>query len=414
MMAGVPQTNHALRLNVPSKERVASASSVMKAPTREVSGNQMTGNRICFIHQYAWDESQTGAVLVDQYDPFNIGGWTTTLVNGSQSGYMVMMGGLTTYEVDQPIKVDLQAGTVTLEATNEPFGSIDLGTETTTSAGNTIKVERSQDFYLVNEAWIMNEGDLADVVGQILEDGSLVIEDGFGYYIEDVTTTTITSKGTTRVMSDTTRSVSMIYRDTRLMKSNGIHEFVNEYDGEARSCEVYMYQSNDTVYVMNLYGYGYGENYMVLAEDGTMSFPQQPIRDIADADYPNGDGLWYNNSVAGSALIPGNDGEVTREVITWGLTRPGDNDGQWYGWDDNVLYYTDGQSFVVPGNTMRGDVNDDGSVTISDVTALIDALLSGDLSTINVANADVNLDGDITIGDVTVLIDYLLSSEWSD
>ena len=388
------------------------ASSVSRAPLKAVSESQMSGSRICFIHQYGWEESPTGAVQVEQYDPFSIGGWTTMLAEGSEQGYLVLQGGMTTYEVDQPIKVDYEAGTVTLEATNEPFATVDLGSETTSSDGATVTVETIQHFYLVNEAWIMNEGDLADVVGRILDDGSMVIEDGFGYYIEEVKTTTITSKGTTRVMSDTTRSVSLIYRDTRLVKPNGKHEFVNESNGETRSCDVYMYQSNDTVYVMNLYGYGYGENYMVVTEEGTMSYPQQPLRDIVDADYPGGDGMWYNNSVVDGQTVAGNEGEVTPEAITWGLTRPGDKDGLWYGWDNNRLYFTDGQSFVLPVTTLRGDVNSSGTVEIADVTSLIDALLSGDQSLINIKNSDVSLDGEITIGDVTLLIDFLLSGVW--
>ncbi len=56
-----------------------------------------------------------------------------------------------------------------------------------------------------------------------------------------------------------------------------------------------------------------------------------------------------------------------------------------------------------------GDVNNDGSVTIGDVTALIDYLLGGASGEFNEANADVNGDEGITIGDVTALIDYLLS-----
>ncbi len=54
-----------------------------------------------------------------------------------------------------------------------------------------------------------------------------------------------------------------------------------------------------------------------------------------------------------------------------------------------------------------GDVNGDGNVTISDVTALIDLLLGG--GTINNLAADCNGDTNVTISDVTALIDYLLS-----
>lgn len=52
-----------------------------------------------------------------------------------------------------------------------------------------------------------------------------------------------------------------------------------------------------------------------------------------------------------------------------------------------------------------GDVDGDGRVGISDVTALIDLLLGG----VNNDNADVNGDGNVSIADVTTLIDQLLS-----
>ena len=58
-------------------------------------------------------------------------------------------------------------------------------------------------------------------------------------------------------------------------------------------------------------------------------------------------------------------------------------------------------STVVPG-----DINGDGTISISDVTGLIDLLLSGvDMP----AYADVNGDGVVTIKDVTDLIDMLLN-----
>ena len=56
---------------------------------------------------------------------------------------------------------------------------------------------------------------------------------------------------------------------------------------------------------------------------------------------------------------------------------------------------------------MIGDVNNDGYVTIGDVTALIDHLLGGG-DGINLDAADVNGSGDVSIGDVTALIDFLL------
>ena len=61
---------------------------------------------------------------------------------------------------------------------------------------------------------------------------------------------------------------------------------------------------------------------------------------------------------------------------------------------------------------MRGDVNGDSSVNISDVTALIDYILSGNASGINLSGADCNQDSSVNISDVTALIDYILSGRW--
>jgi hypothetical protein len=69
---------------------------------------------------------------------------------------------------------------------------------------------------------------------------------------------------------------------------------------------------------------------------------------------------------------------------------------------EEVTLFQNGHGFDL------GDVNHDGSVTIKDVTALIDYLLSGgDICSIC---ADVNADGLVSIKDVTDLIDMLLGS----
>ena len=80
------------------------------------------------------------------------------------------------------------------------------------------------------------------------------------------------------------------------------------------------------------------------------------------------------------------------------------------------------QSFSVPAggykvyykgepssDLLEGDVNNDGEVTIGDVSALIDILLSSEVDSSLLPRADVNHDGEITIGDVSALIDILLS-----
>ena len=68
---------------------------------------------------------------------------------------------------------------------------------------------------------------------------------------------------------------------------------------------------------------------------------------------------------------------------------------------------------AVPGvshaATVVGDVNGDGAASIDDVVTLIDYLLSGDATAIEIANADLNHDGEVTIDDVVGLIDNLLN-----
>ena len=67
----------------------------------------------------------------------------------------------------------------------------------------------------------------------------------------------------------------------------------------------------------------------------------------------------------------------------------------------------------VTANSELGDVNNDGNVNIADATDLIDYLLDGDESQINLINADTDLNGSIGIADVTEIIDYLFNGHWS-
>jgi len=57
----------------------------------------------------------------------------------------------------------------------------------------------------------------------------------------------------------------------------------------------------------------------------------------------------------------------------------------------------------------NGDVDNDGSLTINDVTTIIDFLLSKQDSGINLVNSDLDGDGVVSINDVTNMIDALLN-----
>ena len=59
---------------------------------------------------------------------------------------------------------------------------------------------------------------------------------------------------------------------------------------------------------------------------------------------------------------------------------------------------------------MRGDANNDHTVTIADVAALVRHLLTGE--TVSEVNADGNVDLSLTLSDVQSLVSYLLNEAW--
>ncbi len=51
----------------------------------------------------------------------------------------------------------------------------------------------------------------------------------------------------------------------------------------------------------------------------------------------------------------------------------------------------------------KGDMNDDGQLTVADVPALVNLILSGSTAPI----ADINGDGHVTLADVTALVNIV-------
>ncbi len=61
---------------------------------------------------------------------------------------------------------------------------------------------------------------------------------------------------------------------------------------------------------------------------------------------------------------------------------------------------------------LRGDVNSDTEVNISDAIMLINAILNDDMTGVNMENANVNYDENVNISDAIMLINFLLNNEW--
>ena len=102
-----------------------------------------------------------------------------------------------------------------------------------------------------------------------------------------------------------------------------------------------------------------------------------------------------------------------------GTWTTGGNDGVWEGYAYSVDFNINKQCRFTTINVtvaeevefLLGDVDRDGEVGISDVSALVDMLLNG---TPAPAQADCDQDEEIGISDVSALVDYLLNGTWSE
>ena len=130
--------------------------------------------------------------------------------------------------------------------------------------------------------------------------------------------------------------------------------------------------------------------------------------------------------VKGLTLTAGEDKYLyTADGLTiynqFGIDYPTELEGKTYDVEGMVSYYNNKVQImpititeVQATDFVRGDADGNGEVKIADVTALINFLLSGDTSLVNLLGADCDQNGEVKIADVTVLINYLLSGVWPE
>lgn len=63
---------------------------------------------------------------------------------------------------------------------------------------------------------------------------------------------------------------------------------------------------------------------------------------------------------------------------------------------------------IVMTSELRADVNRDGEVTVADVNAVIDVIVSGSGDQLAIERADVNGDGEVTVADINQVIDAVI------
>ena len=82
------------------------------------------------------------------------------------------------------------------------------------------------------------------------------------------------------------------------------------------------------------------------------------------------------------------------------------------GWINDRIAWMDEKLGFDPTAFLRGDVNGDGHVGMDDLADLINYLLTGNASGIDLIAADVDDDRDVGMDDLADLINYLLTNTW--
>jgi len=172
------------------------------------------------------------------------------------------------------------------------------------------------------------------------------------------------------------------------------------------SLDVSHFNTSKVINMSWLFGYCYGLTSLDLSSFNTANVTEMNFMfyycDELRTIYV-GDG-WSTAAVANSSNMFKN---CTSLVGGMGTTYNASHIDKAYahidGGTSNPGYFTAKPAYV------RGDVNSDGHVSIADVSALIDYLLSGETAP---AGADCNQSGNVSIADVSSLIDYLLSGQW--
>ena len=392
-----------------------------RAPRRLSNEEIINGKYVCFL--YAYDVSGEEPVEADPYFAGSGAYWYPEVEDGSIyfAGFYWNEAGSTYY---LPLDIDYTTGEVALS-----WGTLledDSVIGTARNRTDTVWYE-----LLVSQAYWEN-GEQADCKGTLYEDGSIIFDDNYVYYAyreERVYRNRVLQS--TNVFESATMFVG-----TEILAANGVLSYNKEQDGTPGEDPVYMFQEGNELYVGNMWGYGVPTCMMTLTEGGkalyecaefnpedSITYLSNPIWDVNDSWIAGGLGMFYpvgSYELDEEGYITdytwGFEADATPDEITWPYTMPSNGYHFLYGYQNNVLKYTNGNKFELPGGGFtRGDVDNDGNVAIADVTTLIDHLLTGDYDDADDFNsdaADCDGDGGIAIADVTTLIDYLLSGNW--
>jgi|GEM_PF-6352294 len=397
---------------------------IKKAPARVSSIDELCGTRIwnyvCVdIADDSLDENGDTVYYLVQQNPY-YNGHSIDIQAGTGDSVEIYFYVFGNTEYSVAGKVDLNAGTISIpnmqrvdyEATADTTTD-GTGTRATTTITNTY-----YDLYFYNA-----DDGKSDITLTILDDGSLYFENWFavvGYIKQDVTKTSNGRTNTTEGEWQGMYVFNGYYYGTSayILVPNGIHKMTSHYYGDIEA-PIYMSlsETNDSVFIVNLFDWGMRGNYMTYeqTEGGAMTFPCQMIYDYNSATY--GDNIYNYTADAELTTIEGygNEGLAYQDSLVWNYCLAYSDTGYVFDFTTyNKIYFTDGTKFfevAADHDYDLGDVNHDGSVDITDVTALIDRVLAGQETPDTCCDicGDINGDNIIDITDVTGLIDLVLS-----
>ncbi|MCR5130445.1 MAG: dockerin type I repeat-containing protein [Prevotella sp.] len=169
-----------------------------------------------------------------------------------------------------------------------------------------------------------------------------------------------------------------------------------------------------TYFFDKLSGFTAKDAWVELRREGI--YPTTDMNDLADQTFPSSFGTY---EVVDKILYLNPTAENTLQLLPKGYRLEQDYTYSTVDGSDNTAALGDHRPLVVDFSCFRyqevttviGDVNRDGSITIADVTALVNILLGKDSELPYVYDheaADVNRDASITIADVTALVNILL------
>lgn len=397
-----------------------------RAPRRLSAEEIISKPYVCFLYAYDFLFDTGELVSSDPYYAGNGAYWYPDASDGLYFAGFYWDNENSTYYL--PLDIDYSTGEVAL-----PWGML-LRDDSIIGSART-RTDTVWYELLVSEAFFF-EGEQTDCMGTLHEDGSIIFDDNYVYYFEQVL---IDIRNGRVVSTDTTYGAKM-YVGTEILAANGLLDYILEKDGSSQSNYVYMFQDADSVFVGNLWDYGVSNAKMVLTSDYKMYYPcaeldptgsniylSNPIWDVNDTWIDGGLGEFYPLSgyeVDESGYIVdfiwGMDGTAIPEQVTWPFTALCNGYHVTYGFLNNRLTWLNGGKFIIPVDTpviIRGDANNDGEIDIYDVITLIDHLRCEDFDdsdTFNGDNADADANGEISFADIDALYEFLITGAWPE